>query len=81
MKETLMEFATREANDNEKHGRFNLDYQDGIFYGIQEGAKWQKESMYDYMEKYVEYVNMRNECQEFPLSAKDWFEQLKTHNA
>jgi hypothetical protein len=45
MKETLMEFATREANDNEKHGRFNLDYQDGIFYGIQEGAKWQKESM------------------------------------
>jgi hypothetical protein len=41
--ETLEEFARREANDNEKHGHVKLSYQDGVFYGIQIGAQWQKE--------------------------------------
>jgi hypothetical protein len=44
--ETLIDFAKREANDNEKHSHIKLDYQDGIFYGILEGAKWQQERMY-----------------------------------
>jgi hypothetical protein len=41
--ETLEDFAKREANDNEKHGHVKLGYQDGVFYGILTGAKWQRE--------------------------------------
>jgi hypothetical protein len=43
--ETLEEFAKRIANDS-KHSGIKLDYQDGIYYGIEIGAKYQAERMY-----------------------------------
>ena len=41
-KETIEEFAKKIANDI-KHSKIKLDYQDGIYYGIEIGAKWQAE--------------------------------------
>jgi hypothetical protein len=43
--ETLEEFSKRISND-ESNKNISLDYQDGIFYGINVGAKWQAERMY-----------------------------------
>jgi len=40
--ETLEELKKRFANDKSNKD-INLDYQDGIFYGIEIGAKWQQE--------------------------------------
>ena len=52
-KETLEEFAKRIANDS-KHSGIKLDYQDGIYYGIEIGAKYQAERMYS--EEYVKLL-------------------------
>ncbi len=40
--ETLEEFKKRFSNDKSNKD-INLDYQDGIFYGIEIGSKWQQE--------------------------------------
>jgi len=50
-KETLEEFKKRFAND-ESHKNIKLDYQDGIYYGIEVGTKWQAERMYSEEETY-----------------------------
>jgi hypothetical protein len=80
--ETLEEFKKRIANDS-KHSGIKLDYQDGIFYGIEEGAKWQQEKSYS-EEEVKDMVSKTVE--EFCVHLKDsfrkavtveWFEQIK----
>jgi hypothetical protein len=43
--ETLEEFKKRFANDKSNKD-IKLDYQDGIYYGIEVGAKWQAEQLF-----------------------------------
>jgi hypothetical protein len=88
--ETLEEFAKRIANDI-KHFEIKLDYQDGIYYGIQLGAKWQQEQdkkMYseeeveNIIQKLMHDVHCGDLCYreyviDFKLSPRQWFEQLK----
>ena len=74
--ETLEEAKKRIANDS-KHSGIKLDYQDGIFYGIEEGAKWQQERMYSDMQEYAEFCIRCYEKGMPCIIAKDWFEQFK----
>ena len=77
--ETLEEFSKRISND-ESNKNISLDYQDGIFYGINVGAKWQAERMYSEEEAF-------NLCRDFAIFAQqkrpsykkqlEWFEQHK----
>jgi hypothetical protein len=71
--ETLEEFAKRIANDS-KHSGIKLDYQDGIYYGIEIGAKYQAEIMYS--EEEVKSILLKTD--RFLRADLDiWFEQFK----
>jgi hypothetical protein len=78
--ETLEEFAKRIANDS-KHSGIKLDYQDGIYYGIEIGAKYQGERMYSEEEVYNLLYNLACEVvQDYdhtPKKLDKWFEQFK----
>jgi len=70
--ETLEEFAKRIANDS-KHSGIKLDYQDGIYYGIEIGAKYQAERMYS--EDEVKSILLKTD--RFLKADLDiWFEQF-----
>lgn len=45
--ETLEEFSKRISNDEANKKYYSLDYQDGIFYGIEIGAKWQADKVFN----------------------------------
>jgi hypothetical protein len=71
--ETLEEFAKRIANDS-KHSGIKLDYQDGIYYGIEIGAKWHQERMYS--EEEVKNILIKTD--RFLRADLDiWFKQFK----
>ena len=75
--ETLQEAKKRIANDS-KHSGIKLDYQDGIFYGIEEGAKWQAERMYSEEEVKQIIEATLIEYSDFVLAdIQEWFEQFK----
>jgi hypothetical protein len=78
--ETLEEFSKRISND-ESNKNISLDYQDGIFYGINVGAKWQAERMYseeESIQKIIDYVDFQfNTNGELNSEIKKWFEQFK----
>jgi hypothetical protein len=78
--ETLEEFAKRIANDS-KHSGIKLDYQDGIYYGIEIGAKEQAKRMYSEEEVYNLLYNLACEVvQDYdhtPKKLDKWFEQFK----
>ena len=82
-KETLEEFKKRFAND-ESHKNIKLDYQDGIYYGIEVGTKWQAERMYS-EEEVLDIINSfeklcynyQNNKDWFPAKKSEWFEQFK----
>jgi len=81
--ETLEEFKKRFAND-ESHKNIKLDYQDGIYYGIEVGTKWQAERMYS-EEEVLDIINSfeklcynyQNNKDWFPAKKSEWFEQFK----
>ena len=73
--ETLEEFKKRFAN-NKSNKDIKLDYQDGIYYGIEVGANWQAKRMYSDMQEYAEFC-IRCYIEGMPvLCAIDWFNQL-----
>ena len=72
--ETLEEFKKRFAND-ESHKNIKLDYQDGIYYGIEIGAKWQQERRYS--EGEVLQLLLKLQQTESYDNLYDWFEQFK----
>lgn len=77
IKEDLMEFAKRESNNDNKHSDIKLGYQDGIFYGILEGAKWQQERMYKIHEDWQEYTKANFHPEFSSISFKSYVEQFK----
>ena len=85
--ETLEEFKKRFAN-GESHKNIKLDYQDGIYYGIEVGAKWQSKRMYSEEEvkmlAFNFYYDMshkmgvaENLISENATNVDVWFEKLK----
>jgi hypothetical protein len=71
--ETLEEFAKRIANDS-KHSGMKLDYQDGIYYGIEIGAKYQAERM----DSEEEVKNILIKTDRFLRADLDiWFKQFE----
>ena len=72
IKEDLMEFAKRESNNDDKHSDIKLGYQDGIFYGILEGAKWQQDRMYSEEDMKLAFETGRN----FQLTGENNFVEL-----
>jgi hypothetical protein len=76
--ETLEEFAKRIANDS-KHSGIKLDYQDGIYYGIEIGAKEQAKRMYSEEEVLIildKFLTSMIKGEKTGL-LNQWFEQFK----
>ena len=45
--------------------------------GFKEGAKWQQERMYIYMQEYAQFCITCYQNKLHCINAKDWFEQFK----
>lgn len=73
--ETLEEFAKRISNDN-KHSEIKLNYQDGIYFGIEIGAKWQAEKMYS-EEEVLKLLEALRQSNFNLLSTEEWFKKNK----
>jgi hypothetical protein len=78
-KETLEEAAEKYAKTAEG---IDIPYQNGLYYGFVEGAKWQQERSYSEEEvlallnKREDYINSEDNIFEYQ-SNREWFKQFK----
>jgi hypothetical protein len=76
MKTELEEAAEKYAKTAEG---IDIPYQNGLYYGFVEGAKWQAERMYSE----EEVIDLLQEMNDWPtifygrIDIKGWFDQLK----
>jgi hypothetical protein len=75
-KETLEEAAEKYAKTAEG---IDIPYQNGLYYGFVEGAKWQEERMYS-EEEVIDFLQEMNDWPttfEGRIDIREWFEQFK----